>query len=284
MPALKTEPAGTIENLEDFFALAHRMEADAARSYAEFAELMRRQDRSDLAKVFERIAGEERGHAANVAHWSQATGRRNPEPERLRWSPPPTFERDDASELAGSQLLTPYRVLSIAVRNEERAFAFWTYVAAQTRNEAVRRAAESMAREELEHVTTFRRERRRAFHTMREGGTALATKTNAAELEAALSAQLRQGGLDAPAAMVAELAGETDALGALASPLQIRVAPPQFYSAESLAEALAEAYLHGAETSVDEDRLACLQELGERAILRLAKIKDTARSGEHTCR
>jgi rubrerythrin len=277
MPALKTEPAGTIENLEDFFALAHTMEAEAARSYAEFAELMRRQARPDLAEVFERIAGEERGHAANVSHWSRAGSGRNPEPERLRWSPPPTFERDDASELSGSQLLTPYRVLSIAVRNEERAFAFWTYVAAQTRNEAVRRAAESMAREELEHVTIFRRERRRAFHMMRTSGTALAPKADAAELEAALGAQMRQGGLAAPADVVAELARETDTLGALASPLQIRVATPYLQSAESLAETLAEAYLHGAETSVDDGRLARLQELGERAILRLAKIRDAVR-------
>ncbi|MGH1573331.1 ferritin-like domain-containing protein [Methylobacterium sp. P31] len=180
------------------------MEAEAARSYVEFAALMRRQDRSSLAEIFERIAGEERGHAANVARWSEARGGRKPALQRLRWSPPPTFEREDAAELAGSQLLTPYRVLSIAVRNEERAFAFWTYVAAQTRNEAVRRAAEAMAREELEHVTTFRRERRRAFHAMRKSGTALAAKADAAELEAALGAQLRQAGLAAPAEVVAE--------------------------------------------------------------------------------
>ena len=277
MPALKAEPAGTIESLEDFFALAHAMEAEAARSYAEFAASMRRQDRPDIAEVFERIAGEERGHAANVAHWSQATGRRNPEPERLRWSPPPTFERDDASELAGSQLLTPYRVLSIAARNEERAFAFWTYVAAQTRNEEVRRAAEAMAREELEHVTTFRRERRRAYHIMRKEGAALATKAVATELEATLGLQLRQGGLAGSAELAAELARESEALGALASPLQVEVAPPQVLSPESLAEALVEAYLREAETSVDDGRLARLQELGERAILRLAKIKDAVR-------
>ncbi|MBY0253994.1 ferritin-like domain-containing protein [Methylobacterium sp. 092160098-2] len=274
MPPLKAEPAGTIENLADFFALAHTMETEAARSYAEFAELMRRQDRSDLAEVFERIAGEEHGHATNVSRWSQANGGGKPELERLRWPPPPTFEREDAAELAGSQLLTPYRVLSIAVHNEERAFAFWSYVAAQTRNEAVRQAAESMAREELEHVTTFRQERRRAFHIMREEGTALATKADAAELEAALAALLHQGGLAAPAEVVAELARETDMLGALASPLELSMTPPQFHSAGSLAEALAEGYLQGAEKSVDYHRVARLQELGERAILRLAKIRD----------
>ena len=52
--------------------------------------------------------------------------------------------------------MTPYRVLTIAVRNEERAFAFWSYVAAHADGEEVRLAAETMAKEELEHVAAFR--------------------------------------------------------------------------------------------------------------------------------
>ncbi|ACA17286.1 Rubrerythrin [Methylobacterium sp. 4-46] len=267
MPTLKAEPAGRIENLKSFFALAHLMESEAARSYAEFADLMRKQGRPDLADTFARIAGEESGHAAHISHWSQAAEGRGPDSQDLRWPPPPTFEREDAAEIAGSRLLTPYRVLTIAVRNEERAFAFWAYVAAQTRSEEVRRAAEAMAREELEHVTTFRRERRRAFHAMRQAGAGPAARSSAADLEAALAAMLRQGGSDA-------LAQETEALGALARPLQLDVARPATRSIEALAEALADAYLQAAETSSDEDSLVRLQELGQRAILRLAKIRE----------
>ena len=73
----------------------------------------------------------------------------------------------------------------MAVRNEERAFAFWSYVAAHAEAPEIRQAAETMAHEELGHVATLRRERRRAFHAERrqadsagtdeKGGASLAT-------------------------------------------------------------------------------------------------------------
>lgn len=44
---------------------------------------------------------------------------------------------------------------------------FWTYAAAHAPSEEIRQAAERLAREELGHVATLRRERRRAFHEMR---------------------------------------------------------------------------------------------------------------------
>ncbi|MBB4279229.1 hypothetical protein GGE12_007042 [Rhizobium mongolense] len=56
---------------------------------------------------------------------------------------------------------------SIAVRNEERAFEFWTYVASSAPTQEMRSAAERMAREVLGHVATLRRERRHAFHVLR---------------------------------------------------------------------------------------------------------------------
>lgn len=55
----------------------------------------------------------------------------------------------------------------MAVRNEERAFVFWTYVAAHAPSKEIRVAAEHMAKEELGHVATLRRERRLAFHAGR---------------------------------------------------------------------------------------------------------------------
>ena len=58
----------------------------------------------------------------------------------------------------------------MAVRNEERAFAFWSYVAAHAEVAEVRQAAETMAHEELGHVSILRRERRNAFHAERRSG------------------------------------------------------------------------------------------------------------------
>jgi rubrerythrin len=64
-------------------------------------------------------------------------------------------------------LLNPYQALAFAVRNEERAFAFYTYVAAGADDQAVRMLAEDLARDELDHASRLRRFRRRAFHRNR---------------------------------------------------------------------------------------------------------------------
>src|ERR1700712_5734664 len=125
---LKTEPAGTLKSLEELFALAHAMENEAAQRYAGFAGLMRKQGQENVATVFDRIAAEERGHLDSVTAWSEARAGQRPDPAALRWQGPATFEEEDTAEIAGSRLMTPYRVLTIAVRNEERAFAFWSYV------------------------------------------------------------------------------------------------------------------------------------------------------------
>lgn len=75
---------------------------------------------------------------------------------------------DEGAALVAPELLNSYRAFSMAVRNEERAFVFWTYVAAHAQTDEIREAAERMAREELGHVATLRRERRRAFHAIRD--------------------------------------------------------------------------------------------------------------------
>jgi rubrerythrin len=56
------------------------------------------------------------------------------------------------------------------VHNEEIAFRFYTHVAADSDNEAVRKYAEILAREELGHAALLRAERRRAYHAERNTG------------------------------------------------------------------------------------------------------------------
>jgi rubrerythrin len=84
----------------------------------------------------------------------------------VRWELPQTFD-DEGTGTASPGLVTPYRALSMAVRNEERAFTFWGYIAAHAESHEIGQAAESMAREELGHVALLRRERRRAYHQQR---------------------------------------------------------------------------------------------------------------------
>jgi hypothetical protein len=95
----------------------------------------------------------------------------------------------------------------MAVRNEERAFVFWTYMAARKPTNELREAAETMAREELGHVATLRRERRLAFH--KQWTTSKRTDFAWDGMELRLSEQLEVAaacGTDAEGARLRELA------------------------------------------------------------------------------
>src|SRR3954447_1986063 len=161
---LKMEPAGTLQSLDELFALANAMEQEAATKYAELAEEMRRQDRAELLTVFSDLAAAEREHVDSVQRWSQSRRGKRPDPALVRWEAPETFDSDATAEIKASNLITPYRALAMAVRNEERAFAFWSYLAAYSKDPEIKKASEAMAKEELGHVATLRKERRRAYH------------------------------------------------------------------------------------------------------------------------
>jgi rubrerythrin len=287
-PALNAEPAGKLHSLDELFALAHAMEQEAANRYGELAENMERQGKRDLAAVFTGLAAAERNHVRGLTRWSQARLGKVPNPALVRWEVPETFDAQAAAEIRTSRLMSPYRALSMAVRNEERAFAFWSYLAAFAEDTEIKQTAEAMAREELGHVATLRKERRRAYHRehgeMRAGlqRSVAGGQIDAAELERQLASHLAEleRGLDGALADRArefllettDMSSETRGLGRLPSSLARG-------DAEQLAEALADAYLESAEIAGDPARLEELQRLAGRAIARLAWLRSlTARS------
>ncbi len=284
---LKNEPAGTLRSLDELFALASAMEKEAADRYAGLAADMRLQNRNDLADVFAELAAAERGHLDSVTRWSQSRLGRAPDPKLVRWEAPETFDAETTTEIRQSRLMTPYRALSMAVRNEERAFAFWSYLAAFTDNPDIKKAAEAMAREELGHVATLRKERRRAYHREHDRPGAdrshlgAATRRNAGVVERQLATEL--AGLEArlqgtSRGRARELAKETMRMSAEADGLEGFPALPDNADAETIAEALTDFYLESAEHSSDPDRLTLLQSLAERAIARLAWLRSLARA------
>jgi rubrerythrin len=291
MPRLRTsllgaEPAGTLHSLDELFALASAMEQEAATRYGELAEEMRLQNKSDLSALFTQLAVAEREHATGVTRWSQSLIGRTPDPALVHWEGPGTFDAEAAAEIMTSRLMTPYRALSIAVRNEERAFAFWSYVAAFAQDTEIKEAAEAMAREELVHVSTLRRERRRAYHSERDAARAgqtssaavgqVASPVDAATLERRLALHL--AGMERHLAGTAanrtrELSQETKAMAVQAVGLGRFPASVERADAQTIAEALTDAYLEGAEETHDPERLQVLQALAERAIVRLAWLR-----------
>ena len=189
MSRLEAEPFVNIRTMEELFAVAAAMESEAIAGYSELARRMHREEKPALAEVFERLVAEETAHLGNVEHWSQRMTGKGPDLSALPGAPDATFDDEGAASVA-PELLSAYRAFSMAVRNEERAFAFWTYVAAGSASAELRQAAEQMAREELDHIARLRRERRQAFHQARaaqagdggEGWTLAALENRAAAL------------------------------------------------------------------------------------------------------
>ncbi|WP_027577921.1 ferritin family protein [Bradyrhizobium sp. Ai1a-2] len=274
---LKNEPAGTLQSLDELFALANAMEKEAADRYSELAEEMRAQDKDDLAAVFAQLAAAEQEHVDSVTRWSLSRRGKAPDPALVRWDAPETFDDETMAEIKASRLTTPYRALAMAVRNEERAFAFWSYIAAFTGDPEIRKAAEVMAREELAHVATLRKERRSAYrreHKERAGEAA--AQVDAGALESALAARLAD--LEArilgrSQSRARELREEAELMSTRAAGFGSFPAALQGADAQTIAEALTDAYLDGAERSDDPARLELLQMLAERAIARLAWLR-----------
>jgi len=282
---LKSEPAGVLRSLDELFALANAMEQEAANKYAELAEEMRRQNRSELASVFADLEAAEREHVDSVTAWSQSRRGKAPDPALVRWEAPETFDSDTTAEIRTSRRMTAYRALSMAVRNEERAFAFWSYVAGFAEDPEIKKSAESMAREELGHVATLRKERRRAYHSEHgatragQGGNVADGQVDAGGLERRLVAHLADlEGRVAGASFdrVRELRQEATGMSAEADGIGRFPRSLERADAQTIAEALADAYLDGAESSDDPDRLEALQALAQRAIARLAWLRALA--------
>ena len=284
MSLLKSEPTDAVKSLEELFAIAAAMEREATTRYAEIAARMRQEGDPALAEVFERLSADEQGHLDSVVHWSERTKGKAPDPALIRWELPETFD-DEGVATAHPRLLSAYRALSMAVRNEERAFAFWSYVAAHAEVPEIREAAEAMAHEELGHVAILRRERRRAFHAER--------------------GQQRAGPADSGngkglAALERRLADLLDPLAAKASPQEsVRLksfadearqhahqleqshitlpsarpvgTPPD--DPVALAELLTDRYLEAGDILRDEEALGRVQALAGRAIARLAWLR-----------
>ena len=290
MPLLRTsllmsEPAGTLESLDELFALANAMEEEAANRYSALAEDMRRQNKGALAEVFAHLAAAEREHVDSVTRWSQSRRGKAPDPALVRWEAPETFDAETTREIGTSRLTTPYRALAMAVRNEERAFAFWSYVAAYSKDSEIKQAAEAMAREELGHVSTLRKERRRAYHKehdeaeLRGRGDAAVMQIDARSLEIRLATQLAElelGLEGAAAARTWELRVETMQMSEKAEGIGRFPVSLEQRDAETISEALADAYLESAESSDDQSRVVLLQGLAERAIARLAWLRSLA--------
>lgn len=152
-------------------SIALQAEREAIRRYSALVTQMQAADNESAASLFKRMVTEEQEHERLLLEWmKQEDIEENPNIPPIKWRDPQvsTVYNDDARDPGHS---TPYRALAFAVHNEEIAFRFYTHVAANSENPAVRKYAEVLAREELGHAALLRAERRLAYHAERENNT-----------------------------------------------------------------------------------------------------------------
>jgi rubrerythrin len=196
-------------------AMAEALEHEAAARYRGLSARMTRQGDQEMAAQFDALAGMEDRHASQIGDRSLALLNHRPDLPLVKWETPPGFDE----EARGAEL-SVYQALAFAVRNEERAFAFYSYMSAEVEDEDIRAMAEDLARDELQHAALLRQYRRRAFHQKRpdtfampetlEDLRALAQRwdAEAAAAHAKLAETLHAGGNHSDAAIFQRLADE----------------------------------------------------------------------------
>lgn len=278
-PLLSAEPRGKIANLEALIGLANAIEVEAVARYAQLAALMEARGEAATAAVFRDMREFEEHHVDMIAHLADRLHQKVPPAEGFTWHlPPEVAESWDAVQ--HSALLTPYRALAIAVTNEERTFALYSYAAAHADDAVVAQQAEALAREELGHAAELRVRRRLAYrrefpaapHSIAAPVETLADfrrldarlMREAADAHHAIAAALAAAGDADSARLVAALAGREEEVAAPGSgtpPATAPAATPAALLQQALRplEAASEVYEDLFAEAAEEDLLQAAQ-------------------------
>jgi len=139
----------TIATIEDLLAHARDMEAEAAERYNDLADQMEVHNNHEVARLFRKLAEIEAKHIAAV----EAMGDGLDLPELKPWEHAWEGESPEAPE--GDEvhyLMTPYHVISIALRHEKIAVDFFEGVVANSTDPKLSEAANRLADDERGHV------------------------------------------------------------------------------------------------------------------------------------
>jgi rubrerythrin len=208
---LSTAPHDETDSLEDLLGVANAIEVEAVVRYDQLAEQMERRGEIETAAVFREMSEIEKHHVDAVARRAASLKQGVPPSPDFVWRLPQEIG-GSWDEAQHSSLLTPYRALAIAVTNEERAFAYYSYIAARTSDPQVAELAEGLALDELAHAAELRVRRRLAYHREFPGSRAPA----AAKIESLadfrdLERRLEQHTAEAHREIAGQLAAAGDA-------------------------------------------------------------------------
>jgi rubrerythrin len=138
-----------IQSPAELYAHAIAIEREAAERYGEFAERMLDEGREDLARVFSMLAGLEAEHLEALQRRSAGIALPDIAEGEHKWLD--TGAPETAAREFFYRLMTPRFALSIALKAERRAQAFFEQVFWTSADPALRALAREMAADEREH-------------------------------------------------------------------------------------------------------------------------------------
>lgn len=160
-------PSTDIHSTAELASIAIAGEREAIRRYSELASRMREYGNDEACALFEWMIDEERTQEKQLCEWANLENLAvdaNIGP--VRWNDPGVATIYDAAAIDPNRS-TPYKALAFAVHNKERAFRFYAYVAATSKDPDVQTCAEMLAQEKLCRTAMLRAHRRRAWHVQR---------------------------------------------------------------------------------------------------------------------
>jgi hypothetical protein len=289
-PLLTIPPLAPIGSTAELYAIALNQAETAADRYE---RLSASEDNSfeTVRCVFEVLAQTERERARAITLGSLSVRNKRPDLADLRWPPTDLVPAEELSDVGDSSLSTAYDAWALAVRHRERAFIFWTYVAALTTDRAVRAAAEDFARAALTDGNLLRRERRLAWRSMRQTASASGKPGSEPESAALLESLL----LKDIVLWSQQLAPRERALLSTLGPSPL---PPASEPHEAIvpagslddikrralrrAEQLSNLYLADADRAPDQFSMELAQKLAAQSITRLAGLRNVASASAPT--
>jgi hypothetical protein len=284
-PLLTTAPA-PITSLPEFYAVAFHQ---AQRAMQHYSAALAHADQNvhALRPVFETLVSRENIRADAIAKACIEACGQPPDLKRLPADVIDLVPMQEVVDIADSRLSTPYAVWALAVRHRQRAFVFWTYIAALAGHSKVSAAAERLAREALSDGNLLRRERRLAWQS--ENRTATEDDQGDRDMSAALlESLLRRDMLAWSQTLPPAQSEQLLQAGALSSsddvpPDDIETpAPGELEQVKQRAlrraEQLSNIYLDDADSATDQSSLEFAQKLAAHSISRLANLRAVAAS------
>jgi hypothetical protein len=288
---LTAVPPVPVLSLSELYAIAFDQAQKAARHYGALAAQTDKR-LFPVTSVFEALATRESDRCISLSAACLAACGKRPDAFNLHWAPIDLVPAEEIAEIENSSLSSPYTAWTLASRQRQRGFVFWTYVIALSEHPKVRMTAERLALEALTDGNLLRRERRLAWRAERKPESEDATKTgdkndetaSAALLESLLFRDMMTWSRRMEPSQREHLSTlDPSPLPPLPDTSDGNDKDSKFEEIDLVkrralrrAEQLSNIYLHDADRAVDQSGLELAQKLATQSIMRLAGLRHLA--------